>query len=248
MLRWEQTAYVLHIDPFKETSGLVHFLTKDKGYVQAVARGMKRRRPGQTTLQPFITWQIWAQGRGQLLTLTDYQACRYWSQPANYAIAVSFSYVHELLLRLLRDNESGVAVFNAYEQVLEQLRSQRSVEPSIPLTLRLFEKRLLAAIGYGLPLTHEAMSTAPVERDLYYVFDPLQGPRPVSSKTPGAIRGDTFWALHNEVFENEQQLKEAKKLTRVALRAQLGDKPLHSQRLWLNQTTKKKEECERTHE
>lgn len=243
MLRLEQMAYVLHIDPFKETSGLVHFLTKDRGYVRTVARGMKRRR-GQAMIQPFIAWQIWAQGRGELLTLTDYQACRYWPQPLNYAISISCTYVHELLLRLLRGNESGVSVFQAYEGVLEQLLSGNSSEHLIPLTLRLFEKRLLAAIGYGLPLIHESVSNVPVEKDLYYVFNPLRGPRRVSVKTPGAIRGDTLWALANEVFDNAQQLQEAKKLTRVALRAQLGEKPLQSQRLWLSKTTGKKEEYE----
>jgi DNA repair protein RecO (recombination protein O) len=246
MLRWEQMAYVLHIEPFKETSGLVHFLTKDKGHVRTVARGMKRRRPGQVMLQPFIAWQIRAQGRGELLTLTDYQACRYWPQPLNYAISVSCVYVHELLLRLLRGNESGALVFEAYEAVLKRLLCGEASESLIPLTLRLFEKRLLAALGYGLPLTHEPVSNVAVEPDRYYVFDPKQGPRRVPHKTPGAIAGDSLLALANETFDNAQQLQAAKRLTRIALRAQLGDKPLQSQRLWLSKTNKKKEECEQS--
>jgi DNA repair protein RecO (recombination protein O) len=244
MLRLEQMAYVLHIEPFKETSGLVHFLTKDQGYVLTVARGIKRRRRGQETLQPFIAWQIRAQGRGELLTLTDYQACRYWPAPMSYKISVSCLYVHELLIRLLRGNESAAPVFEAYETVLERLLSGNASEHLIPLTLRLFEKQLLAALGYGLPLTHEPVSMLPVKPDRYYVFDPLRGPRRVSSMAPGAVRGENLLALENEIFENAQQLQEAKRLTRAALRAQLGDKPLQSQRLWLMKTKRKKEECE----
>ena len=71
MLRWEQVAYVLHIEPFKETSGLVHFLTPDRGYVLAVARGIKRRRSRQATLPTLVDWQIRAQGRGERLSLSD---------------------------------------------------------------------------------------------------------------------------------------------------------------------------------
>lgn len=247
MLRWEQVAYVLHVQPFKETSGLVHFLTKNRGYVLTVARGMKRRRQGQASLQPFIAWQIRAQGRGELLTLTDYQALRYWPQPLNYAISVSCLYAHELLIRLLRGNESGDSVFEAYEKMLEQLLlGDLSEENLIPRTLRLFEKRLLAALGYALPLTHEPELNRLVENEQYYVFDPLRGPRRVSVKTPGAVQGGSLWALANETFENAQQLREAKRLTGAALRAQLGDKPLQSRRLWLTKTNRKKEECEQS--
>jgi len=239
-------AYVLHIEPFKETSGLVHFLTQEQGYVRTVARGMKGRRPRQASLQPFIAWQIRAQGRGELLTLTDYQACRYWPQPSNYAISVSCIYVHELLIRLLRCNESGTAVFETYESVLERLLSGDASADLIPLALRRFEKRLLSALGYGLPLTHEPVSNRPVEYDGFYVFDPLRGPRQVSRRTPGAVRGDSLWALANETFNSPQQLQEAKRITRVALRTQLGEKPLQSQRLWLTKTNRKKEECEQS--
>jgi DNA repair protein RecO (recombination protein O) len=248
MLRWEQMAYVLHIEPFKETSGLVHFLTKDHGHVLAVARGIKRRRLRQAMLQPFIAWQIRVQGRGELLTLTDYQACRYWPAPLNYEISVSCIYVHELLIRLLRGNDSAASVFDAYEGVLERLLSENAFAQLIPLALRLFEKQLLAALGYGLPLTHEPVSMRPVEPDHYYVFDPLRGPGQVLSTTPGAVRGESLLALENGIFENAQQLQEAKKLTRSALRAQLGDKPLQSQRLWLTKTHRKKEECDQLHE
>jgi DNA repair protein RecO (recombination protein O) len=146
-----------------------------------------------------------------------------------------FSQLHlcALLFRLLRSNESGTPVFEAYENVLERLLSEDASADLIPLALRRFEKRLLNALGYGLPLTHESVSGIPVEPDCYYAFDPLRGPRQVSNRTPGAIRGDSLWALANETFNSSQQLQEAKRITRVALRAQLGEKPLQSQRLWL---------------
>ncbi|MEY3182473.1 MAG: hypothetical protein RLZ35_458 [Pseudomonadota bacterium] len=250
MLRLEEIAYVLHIEPFKETSGLVHFLTQGQGHVLTVARGMKRRRGGQATLQPFIAWHIRAQGRGDLLSLSDYQAHRYWPQPVNYSVSVTCAYIHELLIRLLRGNEANTLVFESYEQVLDKLLNQNThpCETHIALALRPFEKRLLAALGYGLPLTHEPESGTLVSQDKYYIFDPLKGPRPVPASTIGAIRGDSFWALETEVLDDKQHLYDAKRLTRVALRAQLGDKPLNSQRLWLRKSSVKEKERSNCHE
>ena len=75
------------------------------------------------------------------------------------SVLYSGFYLNELLMRLLQRNDPHPELFAAYGQALHGLQT----EPQRPL--RLFEKHLLEALGYGLLLDHDAGSGehAPVE-------------------------------------------------------------------------------------
>lgn len=226
-----QLAYVLHSVPYKETSALVHLFTAQSGRMTLMARGAKRARAKGAQLQPLVAWHVWGQGRGEMLTLTGHQAARYWPRPQTHAVWVSCLYVNELLMRLLWVGDAQPNLFLEYETVLEHLLSGRSIE----ITLRLFEKRLLKALGYALSLTLDKRTGEGVDSLRWYAFAPsVGGPSRVTHEQPGTVSGESLLALHEERLETERHLRDAKCIMRQALRTHLGDKPLHSKRLWLS--------------
>ena len=80
-------------------------------------------------------------------------------------------YLNELLIRLLHRHDPHEALFGAYREALVSLADAAQAEAA----LRLFEKRLLGEIGYGLVLDRD-VANAPVESDVLYDYIPERGP------------------------------------------------------------------------
>ena len=85
---------------------------------------------------------------------------------AAYTNPCSAFYLNELLIRLTTRHDPLPELFDRYHEALERLRAGTPLEP----VLRIFEKRLLQALGYGLDLTTEAHSGRRIEADGYYHF------------------------------------------------------------------------------
>ncbi|EMR12488.1 DNA repair protein [Methylophaga lonarensis MPL] len=222
-------AFVLHQRPYRETSLLLDVISRDYGRVSLVARGVRQKRKrGGHQLQLFQPlWLSWV-GRGELQTLTDveHHQPRYWLK--GHA-ALCGLYINELLIRLTGLHQSEPMIFDAYQQALSELEHSDSCE----ITLRIFEKHLLAAMGYGLALTHEASSGLPVTDDNYYRYLPEHG-LIVSDK---AIPGQTISGRSLRHFEQESDfdlvsLSEIKQMMRTVLNYYLDGKPLKSRQLF----------------
>ncbi|NIR32072.1 MAG: hypothetical protein GWN84_22775, partial [Gammaproteobacteria bacterium] len=100
--------------------------------------------------------------------------------------------------------------------------------------LRIFEKRLLQEIGYGLVLDHEAISGRTVEADALYVYEVESGPVMQDHGNGGGkvLRGSSLLALARERLDDRAALKDAKHLMRTVLAHHLGGRPLHSRKLF----------------
>src|SRR5690606_28170120 len=100
-----QPAYVLHAQPFQNTSLLVDFLCLDYGRLRAVVKGARRPKSRlRALLQPFQPLLISLVGRGELKSLSAAES----SVPALQLQGVrlfSAMYLNELLTRLLMFNE-----------------------------------------------------------------------------------------------------------------------------------------------
>jgi DNA repair protein RecO (recombination protein O) len=137
-------------------------------------------------------------------------------------------------------------LFDAYRHLLQQLASDQAPQA----LLRVFEKQLLEAIGFGMQLTVEPATGEIVQPDGWYRYDPASGPRresrevgsgagesvqTVSGQEPAPdkklVSGAALLALESGQIE-ESQLLELKWLMRRVLRFHLGDKPLVSQTLF----------------
>ena len=222
--------FILHHRPYRETSMLLEIFSRGHGRVTLVAKGAKGGRKGWAALlQPAqrlnLSWSI----RGELGTLTDIERGEgRFGFPAQNLLAVF--YINELLMRLLHKDESHSELFDAYDQALARLSDNITQQA----TLRVFEKHLLEALGYGMLLTHEADTGNVVNADADYYYELEQGP---VSGEPGTgdylrISGQTLMALDMEDFNALENMAEAKMLMRFVLQSHLGNKPLASRELY----------------
>ncbi|HUW97757.1 MAG TPA: DNA repair protein RecO [Acidiferrobacter sp.] len=226
----DERAFVLHHYPYGETSVLLEVFTLAFGRVGIIARGARRagRAFAGAHLRPFQPLLISWSGRGELGTLVRAEAHEAAIDLSGDAVWCAF-YVNELVLRLLHRHEAHGDLYEAYEQVLRALAAASCQEA----VLRVFEKRLLAALGYGLGLTHDARTGEPIRAagSYHYLQDEGAIERVSDQGGPG-VTGATLMALATETFTDPRQLREAKGLLRNAITHLLGDKPLHTRSLF----------------
>ncbi len=214
-----ESAYVLSVRPYRETSALVEALTQQHGRTGLVARGARSARARvRGLLQPFQPLLLsWNEG-GELGTLTGAEAA---GAPVALRGEAVFSgwYLNELMLRLLPRRDPHPQLFAHYAAALGALAGAGAAA-----ALRLFEKRLLGELGYGLELPE------PVERDRWYAWDPEGGLR-VAEPGPASYRGASLQALASETLDTDESLRDARRLMRAALRPHLGDRALRTPEL-----------------
>lgn len=220
-----QPAFVLHRRPYRETSLLVELFTQNQGRVAVVARGIRKAR-SQTAvlLQPFMPIFVSWFGKGELLTLSQVEANGYVTTLAGKNLRCGF-YLNELLLRLLPKQDAHPQLFSFYQQTLVALN-----EINTEKALRLFEKKLLEEIGYGLPFINENKFSA----ESFYRFDLQQGFLPAAGRgnSPGVFSGRILNVLLSEDFEDSQILGEVKTVMRFIFSSLLGGKPIESRQLF----------------
>lgn len=231
--RDEQPAFVLHTYPYRETSLIVETFTASYGRVAMVARGARRPRSELRGLlnafQPLLL--SWA-GSGELKTLLSAEWRGGMPLPRGAALLCGF-YLNELLLKLVPREDPHPNLWAEYERTLRTLTEYPAAAEQAA-TLRRFELRLLAELGYAMPLTREqdtGASIDPGER-YHYAFD--RGPRRKVAE-PGAqwplVRGETLLALANERYPDAQTAAEAKQLMRSVLDHYLEQRRIFSRRV-----------------
>ena len=226
----QEPAYVLHHHDYTETSLLLELFTRRHGRLGVIAKGARRARsPLHTTLIPFQPLVLGFSGRGELPTLTS-------AEPAGAAPTIVGEalfcglYLNELLLRLLHRHDPHERLFERYSEALGRLGEGRDTEA----VLRVFEKRLLEDIGFGLVLDHDVQDGAPLQPDHLYRYVPERGPVPalVAEGEGIPVQGASLLALACEHLVDETALREAKQLMRALLARHLGERPLISRGLF----------------
>lgn len=226
----EQPAYILHHYPYGETSLILEVFTRDHGRLGLMAKGARRAKAEvRANLRPFQPLLVGCAGRGELpaLTQVEPEPC-----PAPHLVGTGLLcafYLNELILRLLQREDPHEELYGAYRAALDALQAPGAHEAA----LRVFEKRLLRALGYGLVLEHDG-SGVPIaaEAEYRYVLD--QGPRRTDDPYADgvAIRGASLLALRDEKFHDDHALAQAKTLLRAVLAQYVGDRPLQTRRLF----------------
>ena len=229
----DEPAFVLHTYPYKETSLIVEAFTERLGRVAMVAKGAKRPRSElRGVLQAFQPLALSWAGTGELKTLIKADWRGGLPLPGGAALLCGF-YLNELLLKLLAREDPHPALFAQYASALRELTAD--AKPSAQAAvLRGFEVRLLAELGYGLALTHDVDSGAPIaagER-YHYAFD--RGPRRVAAEPQArwpVVRGATLIALATERYPDADAASEAKRLMRGILDHYLEERRIFSRRV-----------------
>lgn len=217
-----QPAYILHHRAYRDTSALLELITPLHGRVGVVARGARgARSPLRGVLRPFLPLLCSWGGRGELFSLRRAEVAGRMPVLSGQALFAAY-YLNELLLRLLQRQDPHPEVFEAYVQALDGFAGQ-----PLEAVLRLFEKRLLEALGYGLVLDTDVHGE-PVAAERRYRYIPEQGPEPIQGgmRDEGGLSGRALLALAAEACDNVQDLRELKPLLRRVLGLYLGERPL----------------------
>ena len=234
-----QPAYVLHHRPYRDTSRILELFTRDHGRVSVFARGARGSgKSGSSSLipvlQPFNRVLVSWTGRGEAgqLTGAEFDGAM---QPLPPDRLVHGFYLNELLLKLFARHDSHPDVFALYSQTLDQLKREDPVRP-----LRLFEKRLLDALGYGLALERDVHDDLPIEPTASYHYRLEQGPVRVHAVMEhvdwnGATvySGATLLSLAREELSDAAVCADARRLLRAALDRCLDGRELRSRQVML---------------
>ena len=226
-----QPAYVLHRRHYRETSFLLELFTLEFGRVGLVARGARNpRSPQAGLLQPFRPLLVSWAGRGELFTLSAVESAGLTLRLTGRGLFNAY-YLNELLLRLLQREDPHGVLFRAYGETLHGI-GDPCLEQRV---LRLFEKRLLQELGYGLALERDAATGHPIQADACYDYQPEKGPVAMAGAdgfTGVRVQGSSLLSLAREELNDPVSLREAKRLMRTVLARYLGDKPLKSRELF----------------
>lgn len=227
-----QHAYVLHRRVYRESSLLVELFTQVAGRISVIAKGA--RRPSSKAhglLQPFIPLLVSWSGKSELKTLTSIEvAADQFTRMSAFVLhgdcLFAGFYLNELLMYLLQKWDAHPKLYSVYADTLADLQNDGLQQK----TLRIFEKRLLSEIGYGLLQTFLP--------DEYYRFVPEHGF--VIEKNEHAVghrndryifSGKNLLAIAREDWD-EENLQIAKYLLRAMLSPLLGVRPLNSRQLF----------------
>ncbi|MDF1797374.1 MAG: DNA repair protein RecO [Coxiellaceae bacterium] len=226
-----QPTYILHTRPYRSTSLLVELLSQDYGRLTVVAnsaRGPKSRYKG--VLQPFRCLLVDWSGARELKSLGKVEL-RGMPYRINGVRLFCGYYLNELLMRLLAKDDPYEKLFEVYQQTLQQLSDSDAI---LENTLRLFEKRLLQELGYGVSFTHDASHQQPIEAEQSYSLAADRGFYAVTGHVEhqhAVFSGANIVAIANDDYSNPQVQQDAKKIMRYLLRCHIGTKPLNSREL-----------------
>ncbi len=153
---------MLHQRPWGDAGRIIELFSREHGRLSVFAHGVRGAQARLApVLQPFVPLLVSWAGRGEAPRLTGAEPDRERAAAGALPRArlMSAWYVSELVLTLTARHDPQPELFDHYAQALAGLRSAASQER----TLRLFEKRLLDVLGYGVAELDEACFDDPAE-------------------------------------------------------------------------------------
>jgi DNA repair protein RecO (recombination protein O) len=243
-----EPAFLLHHYPWRDSSRIFELLTRTHGRVSVFARASRQTGGAAgAPMQPFAETLVSWSGRGEAGYLTGAERppspdLRSTSptvvvearMPATLAgdRLMSGFYANELLLKLLQRHDPHPAIFDAYAQLLARLFAPAE---DAGRALRLFEKRLLDELGWGLNLEHEAASGAPLVAARSYRYGIEGGAEAVDGVAEGTLIfcGASLLSLAREELDDARSLADARRLLRAALDRLLDGRPLRTREVML---------------
>jgi DNA repair protein RecO (recombination protein O) len=200
-----EPAYVLHHRAYRDTSRILDVFTAGHGRLTLFARGARGPKSKlASVLMPFRPLLVSWSGRGDAAALVAAEPHGE-AQPLPARHVLSGFYLNELIISLTTRHDPQPTLFDDYTEALRRLTADAQPEPG----LRVFEKRLLASIGYGLEFS--------VETHASYQFRATQGLSVVREDSPGAYSGRCLLALQKEQLNDAETLDVARRVLRQVL-------------------------------
>jgi DNA repair protein RecO (recombination protein O) len=216
-------AYILHAQPYRDTSRILEIFTREQGRVSVFARGVRGPKARLASLlQPFQPLLISFSSRGEAAQLISAEsgAAQYPVRLPPGALLSGF-YLNELLLKLTTRHDPNAGLFDGYQEALLALTAGRAAEPA----LRIFELRLLQEVGYGLDLT-QTVAGGPVLAQGYYHFRPADGLFATTAEHSGALQGRSLLNLMAGTLKETRELADARRVLSAAVDHCLEGRPI----------------------
>tara|TARA_A100001037_G_scaffold199644_1_gene178580 strand:+ start:204 stop:824 length:621 start_codon:yes stop_codon:yes gene_type:complete len=198
-------------------------MTKNYGLVSAVAKGVRGRKKS-SIVEPFNSYFLGWSGSGSLVTMNSIETVKTRAMKGGQ-ITLAF-YLGELLVRLLPHREPMPAIFVGLDWALTHLTQETQ---QTEIVLRSFEKMLLEELGYFVDFSFEHLTDQKIDPELFYVL--MENHGFVNSDDSSGFLGKDLLNISENNFFDKSSLRSAKKIFRVLLSYQLGDKPLVSRSL-----------------
>ncbi len=234
-----QLSYVLHSRPYRETSALVDYFSRDMGVIRAVAKGVRSAKSRQRHLtQPFHGLELNWRGQGELKSLLSGDLIGAHTLLQGRSLWCGL-YLNELTLRLVPQGEAFAKLFAYYQLALERLSDPLEQEP----VLRIYERQLLQQLGLGIDFQY-CLSGDLINAQQHYRLDPQQGFE-LTPTDPGlediadrySYPGSLILAVAADDYQHQSVRRGAKRLMRQLLTVHLGNRPLNSRELFQGSRT-----------
>lgn len=224
--------YLIHHRKYREKSHIVHLFTQEYGRVDGILR--------QTPPPQYQPIRLQASGKSELKNFTKLEIL---NQPVFFHGDAFFAgfYLNEILLRLCPLEEAMSQTFQQYQVILlqlQQLASHPQASVFLKQILRKFEHVLLQELGYAIDFSIDA-NQQKILAFQHYQFQLNDGFMPVAQASRSTLEGRLIASMQSyelgQDFANEQ-LQLLSKLYRQMISALLGDRPLKSRQLWIQNT------------
>lgn len=227
--------YLIHHRKYRERSHIVHLFTEEYGRMDGILRQMPPPQYQPITLQ--------ATGKSELKNFTQLEILNH---PVFFHGDAFFSgfYLNEVLLRLCPLEEPMPETFQQYHQTLLRLQTlgqQSNPNQFLKQILRQFEYTLLIELGYAIDFSCDA-TQQPIVANQRYQFQLNEGFMPVAHRSNANLEGAQILAMldyEKGVDFNPEQLQLLGKLYRQMIGSLLGDRPLKSRQLWIQNSQSK---------
>ncbi|POZ60930.1 DNA repair protein RecO [Chromobacterium alticapitis] len=227
-----QAGYILHAQPYRETSLLLEVLTRDHGRFSLVARSARRPRSDlRGVLQPFQPLTLSWFGKNELRTLHAADWDGGVRALSGLPLVCGF-YLNELMMKLTARDDPEPRAFAVYDRAVRELAGAAPLSTA----LRRYELKLAQALGYAPALNRDSEGDAIDPRRYYLCRDAALPERDehadlALSDRAARLSGEALLAIHEDDFSEPATRGQARQLSRVWLSALLGDEPLASRQL-----------------
>lgn len=221
--------YLIHHRKYREKSHIVHLFTQEHGRVDGILR--------QTPPPQYQPISLQASGKSELKNFTKLEIV---NQPIFFFGDAFFSgfYLNEILLRLCPLEVEMPQTYLQYAETLAYLQflsSQDNPNQFLKQILRKFEHELLEELGYSLDFSTDS-NQHEIQPQQQYIFQLNDGFLPTAQPSRSTLGGQHILAMceyeKGRDFSPEQ-LQLLSRLYRQMISSLLGDRPLKSRQLWI---------------
>ncbi|WP_287912607.1 DNA repair protein RecO [Acinetobacter sp.] len=227
--------YLIHHRKYRERSHIVHLFTQEHGRVDGILRQTPPPQYQPITLQ--------ASGKSELKNFSKLEIL---NQPIFFYGDAFFSgfYLNEIILRLCPLEEMMPETFQQYHitlQHLQNLAEHPQADLFLRQILRQFEHALLEELGFPLDYEHDSNQQM-ITTAQRYQFQLSEGFMPVAHSSSSTLLGQQILSMASYEKGRDfspEQLQLLTKLYRQMITSLLGDRPLKSRQLWIQNAQSK---------